>query len=188
MVPDHYQKHQWQRYVRNTSGTNACRTHAPQFRILSLPFAVGISHFLLTRWLKFAILHMTMWTWCGSRTTALLAPPRLSLLSLRLHPHNTDVRLLPGLASHLNYCCVRSHNLWIACDSYYCLAAKSCPSLWDPMDCSPPGSSVHGISQTRILEWVAISYSRGSSQPRDWNYVSCIGRRFFTTEPPREVP
>ena len=44
----------------------------------------------------------------------------------------------------------------------------------DPMDYSPPGSSVHGISQARILEWVAISYSRGSAQPRDWTWVSCV--------------
>ena len=57
--------------------------------------------------------------------------------------------------------------------------AQSCPTLCDPVDCSPPGSSVHGILQARILEWVAISYSRGSSQPRDWTQVSCIaGRRF----------
>ena len=46
----------------------------------------------------------------------------------------------------------------------------------DPMDCSLSGSSVHGISQTRILEWVAISFTRGSSQLRDWTCVSCIGR------------
>ena len=44
----------------------------------------------------------------------------------------------------------------------------------NPMGCSPPGSSVHGIFQARILEWVAILYSRGSSQPRDWTRVSCI--------------
>ena len=44
---------------------------------------------------------------------------------------------------------------------------QSCQTLCDPMDCSPPGSPVHGISQARILEWVAISSSRGSSQPRD---------------------
>ena len=43
------------------------------------------------------------------------------------------------------------------------LCAQSCPSLCDPMDCSPPGSSVHGIFQARILEWVAVSYSKGSS-------------------------
>ena len=45
--------------------------------------------------------------------------------------------------------------------------AQSCPTLCDPIDCSPPGSSVHGIFQARVLEWVAISFSRGSSQPRD---------------------
>ena len=58
-----------------------------------------------------------------------------------------------------------------------CLIAQSCPTLCDPMDCCPPGSSVHGISQARILEWVAISLSRRSSQPRNWTRVSCIGRR-----------
>ena len=46
--------------------------------------------------------------------------------------------------------------------------------LCDPMDCSPPGSPVHGILQARILKWVVISYSTGSSQPRDWTHVSCI--------------
>ena len=45
--------------------------------------------------------------------------------------------------------------------------AQSCWTLWDPVDCSPPGSSVHGILQARILEWVAMPSSRGSSQPRD---------------------
>ena len=48
------------------------------------------------------------------------------------------------------------------------------------MECSPPGSSVHEIFQARILEWVAISFSRGSSQPRDWIHVSCTAGRFFT--------
>ena len=48
------------------------------------------------------------------------------------------------------------------------------------MDCSPPASPVHGILQARLLEWVAISFSRGSSQPRDWTHVSCIADRFFT--------
>ena len=58
-----------------------------------------------------------------------------------------------------------------ACGSYYycccSLVTKSCPTRCDPMDCSPPGSSVLGISHARILEWVAISFSRGSFQPRD---------------------
>ena len=55
-----------------------------------------------------------------------------------------------------------------------CMCAQSCPPLCSSMDCSPPGSSVHGISQARILEWVAISFSRASSQPRDQAQVSCI--------------
>ena len=46
------------------------------------------------------------------------------------------------------------------------MCAQSCLTLCNPMNCSPPGSSVHGILQARILEWVAISFSRGSSQPR----------------------
>ena len=58
--------------------------------------------------------------------------------------------------------------------------AQSCPTLCYPVDCSPLGSSVHGIFQARILEWVAISFSRGSSQPRDPTWVSCIPGRFFT--------
>ena len=56
------------------------------------------------------------------------------------------------------------------------------------MDCSLPGSSVHGILQERILEWFAISFSWGSSQPRDWTWVSCIGGRFFTYWAMREAP
>ena len=59
------------------------------------------------------------------------------------------------------------------------VCAQVCPNLWDPMDCSPPGSSVHGIFQARILEWVAISSSRGSSQSRDQTCISYIGRLFL---------
>ena len=53
-------------------------------------------------------------------------------------------------------------------------------TLCDPMDCSPPGSSVHGILQITVLEWVAIPFSRWSSQPRDQTQVSHIANRFFT--------
>ena len=60
-----------------------------------------------------------------------------------------------------------------------CLVTKSCPILCNPMGCSPPVSSVYGISQARILEWVAISFSRGSSQSRDQTRVSYIGRQFL---------
>ena len=57
------------------------------------------------------------------------------------------------------------------------LVTKSCLTFCDPMDYNPPGSSVHEISQARILEWVAISFSRGSSQPRDQTSISRIGRQ-----------
>ena len=62
------------------------------------------------------------------------------------------------------------------------LHAQVCPTLCDPMDCSPPGSSVHGIFQARISECVAISSSRGSSQPRDGTRapcISCLGRQIL---------
>ena len=68
--------------------------------------------------------------------------------------------------------------------NYYCLAAKSCPTLCDPMDCSPPSSSIHGISQARILEGVAASFSRGSSQHGNCTHISCLAGSFFITKPP----
>ena len=60
------------------------------------------------------------------------------------------------------------------------LVAQSCPILCDPTDCSPPGSSVHEILQARIVEWVAISFSRDSSQLKDQTWVSHTTGRFFT--------
>ena len=65
-----------------------------------------------------------------------------------------------------------------------CLVSQLCTTLWDPMDCSPPGSSIHGFSQPRILEWVAVSFSRESSQLKDWTSVSYIASQCFTIEPP----
>ena len=59
------------------------------------------------------------------------------------------------------------------------LVAKSCPALCNPMDCKKPGSSLCGISQARILERVANSFPRGSSQSRDGTHISCIGRQVF---------
>ena len=58
----------------------------------------------------------------------------------------------------------------------FCVVTKWYLTLSDPMDCRPSGSSVHGISQARILEWVAMSFSRGSSQPRDQIRISSTGR------------
>ena len=67
------------------------------------------------------------------------------------------------------------------------LVAQLYPTICDPMDLSPPGSSVHGIFQAGILEWVAISFSRGTSWPRDRTWVSYTAGRFFTIWAPREA-
>ena len=66
--------------------------------------------------------------------------------------------------------------------------AQSYLTLCDPVDCSLPGSSVHGILQARVLEWVAISFCRKPSRPRDWTRVSCIAGRWFTLWATREAP
>ena len=73
---------------------------------------------------------------------------------------------------HVNPCCLFSHARLFS----------------DLMDCSPPGSSVHGISQARTLEWVAISFSKASSPPRDWTWISCIGRWVLYCWATWEVP
>ena len=72
-------------------------------------------------------------------------------------------------------------NLWVCVCVCVCEVAQSCPTLCNPVDCSPPDSSVHRILQARILEWVAISFSRGSSQPRDRSQISCVAGGFFTS-------
>ena len=84
-------------------------------------------------------------------------------------------------------CCVR---LWYIANwfSVYicvcvCMCVQSCLTLCDSVDCYLPGSSVHGISQARTLEWIAVSYSRGLSRPRDQSHISCLAGRFFTPEP-----
>ena len=68
-----------------------------------------------------------------------------------------------------------------------CLVAQLCPSLCNPKDCSPPGFSIHGILQARILKWVAISFSRGSSCPRDRTHISCLSRQTLSHWASREV-
>ena len=93
---------------------------------------------------------------------------------------------------HLNSILLANFNHTIQCYQLCvgvcgCSIFQSCPTLCNPADCSPPGSSVHGILQVRMLEWLAISFSRGASQPRDGNCVSCnsfIAGGFFTAEPP----
>ena len=82
---------------------------------------------------------------------------------------------------------ITERNLYMTIFSFLlhcCLVTKLCLAVWSPVDCSLPGSSVHGILQARILEWVAISFFRGSSKRRDQTHVSCVAGWFFATEPP----
>ena len=88
--------------------------------------------------------------------------------------------------SHENFC-LKVYFIWSKYESES-EVAQSCPTLCDSMDCSPPGSSVHGILQARILEWVAIFFSRGSSWPRDWTQISHIAGRGFNLWATREAP
>ena len=91
------------------------------------------------------------------------------------------------LKAHLTSHSRMSGSRWVTTQSWLlvCIAKllQSCLTLCDPVDCCPPGFSAHGILQARILEWIAVSSSRGSSWPRDWtrvSYVSCIDRQFLS--------
>ena len=83
--------------------------------------------------------------------------------------------------AHINNCVINNipPPLWEEAYSHV-LVTQSCLTLCSSTDCSPLGSSAHGILQARILEWLAIPFSRGSSWPRGWTLVSCIAGRFFT--------
>ena len=96
--------------------------------------------------------------------------------SLNIWKFTVHILLKPGLENFDHYFA-----------SIWKWSLSSYPILCDPMHCSPPGSSIHGILQARVLEWVAISFSRGSSRPRDRTQVSCIVGRHFTIWATREV-
>ena len=93
----------------------------------------------------------------------------------------------------LTYFVVKSYKIYkveiqvVFKNYWFCEVTQSCPTLCDPTDCSLPGSSICGIFQARIMEWVAISFSRGSSRPRDWTWVSSIADRCFTVWATREA-
>ena len=84
--------------------------------------------------------------------------------------------------------------IFLSCIYIFCVyvhvctkSLRLCLTFCDLIDYNPTGSAVHGISQARILEWVAISFSRQSSQPRDWSHIFCLAGRFFTSEPPGKL-
>ena len=100
------------------------------------------------------ILQARIWEWVAMSFSRVSSQPR----------NRSQVPRIAGGFFTSIYCCC-------------CLVAKSCQTLCNPMNCSLPGFSVHGILQPRILEWVDVSFSRGSSQPRDQTHVSCFGRQ-----------
>ena len=107
----------------------------------------------------------------------------ISLLSKGLSRvfSNTTIRKQQFFGAHpsLRSDLTSVHEYWKNHSFDYTDLCQLCPTLCNSVDCSPPGSSVHGILQARVLEWVAIPFSKGSSRPRDQAQVSCIAGRFF---------
>ena len=88
----------------------------------------------------------------------------------------TELQLCSGISYPSHWHVLQDDLISSFMDYCYYLVTKLCLTFWSPVDCSLPGPSVHGISQIRILELVAISFSRGSSWPRDQTCISCISR------------
>ena len=120
----------------------------------------------------------------GERKRERLADSTPGFPSPKLHHDQTskrdrNIRPIPQRTRVFLYACVHAKSLQL------------CPTLCNSVDCSPPGSSVHGSLQARILKWVAMPSSRGSSQCRDQthvSYVSWVGSRFFATRAAWEAP
>ena len=85
---------------------------------------------------------------------------------------------------HTHRCSAQLEQFWDTSKGSEVLVAQLCPTLCHPMNCSLPGSSIHGILQARILEWVAIPFSRGSSRPRDWPGSPALQADSLPSEPP----
>ena len=107
------------------------------------------------------------WTWSTSvLLESMIKWPSICLVYLKAFPWSKPQSIFILILTTCVYVCV--------------LVTQSCLTLCNPVDCSPPGSSVHGILQARMLEWVAVPFSTGSSQLWDQTQVSCIAGIFFT--------
>ena len=127
-------------------------------RACSLNYYTLVLLFIIENWLVVIKPHLHYWQW---RNGFLMTKYCMVFLPV-----------LQSILS-LHYCCC-------------CCVAKPCLTLSNPIDCSPADPSAHEISQARVLEWVAITFSRRSSQHRDWTHTSCTASKFFTTEPPEK--
>ena len=119
-------------------------------------------------------------------------PGPMTLCEL-LDPSMPEAWMLPALTTlkqpvpHFAQTSLCTFSITLNLKSPVSLVAQLCPTLCNPSDCSPQGSSVYGILQARILEWVAIPFFRGSSSPRDLTQVSCIAGGLFTIWANREA-
>ena len=127
-------------------------------------YCLGVAYLTLVR------IHSTL---RGKLRTLLLFGFFFPLCSPNPHIHTGTLEAVHG-SSSLHFFIHSAFNATSVC----VLVAQSCPTLCDPMDCSPPGSFVHEISKVRILEWVAISSSKGSSPPRDRTSVCFLHCRW----------
>ena len=110
----------------------------------------------------------------------------MSLVVLCLRLHSWGPRFSPGSGNYIPHTVNKSLHAVTKDPVCMCMHAQPCLTLYDPMGCNPPGNSVHGILQAGILERVAISNSRGSSQPKDQTHISCIGRQILCHRPPQK--
>ena len=163
-------------------------------------FIVQLSHPYMTTW---NIIALMRWTFVGKVMS--LPFNMLSRLVINFLPRRKTEKILIEVIKNIHllpsFCLPNIQHphpripsfllyVWTTCflESEIVLVTQSCPTLCDPMDCSLSGSSVHGSLQARILEWVAIPFSRESSWPRDQTRVFSIVGRFFTIWATREVP
>ena len=120
-----------------------------------------------------------LWSWTWVVSSRPLTPPvPHSHHSPLLRPRSYSV--LTWSSFWLCCLCLNLLFLWGVCGCVHTKLLQSCPTLCNPMDCCLPGSSVFGILQAKILEWIAIPSSRGSSIPRDWtcvSFLSCLSRK-----------
>ena len=122
-----------------------------------------------------------------------LPDPGIKPVSLALQIRNLPLGdyMYTNICTHIFHSCMYTNmcdlfelceinNLTLIVCPFFKIISQSCPTLCDPIDYSLPGSSVHEIFQARVLEWIAVLFSRGSSWPRDQTQVSRIASRFFT--------
>ena len=130
----------------------------------------------LTRWTRLWV-NSGSWWWTGR-------PGVLRFMGSQRVGHDWATELNWEIRVYsLSYCLCGAQQIFIKYFIFcvFCVSDSACLILCDTINCSLPHSSIHGVLQARILEWIAMPFSRGSSWPRDQTQVSCIADRFFTT-------